>query len=384
MNRTEVLKRAWHMVWSYRALWIFGVILTLTTSSLGMSSFLDPDNDGRNWEGITVITQSGETFFEALQRTIQEEIGATKREIAEADKELDRFFAEVLHVDVRSDLLTFIAVLAWITVLVTIVAKVARYVGETALIRMVDETENTGKQLGVRQGFRMGWSRAAWRIFLINLLINVSAVLAYILLFALVFGQLPLWINGSEAAILTGALFTGGLFFLAIFLVIIASVALSLVKRFSWRACALDELGVIASIRRGYGAVTQNLKGVGPVWLVAAGVRLCWPVAMVPVGLLLLGAGTVLGGLPAVLVGGLASAASTEETSVFLALAVGIPIFLLVLVAPLAFLGGLREVFLSSTWTLTYRELRAVRAVEKEPQRVPELDASGREAASGA
>jgi hypothetical protein len=128
--------------------------------------------------------------------------------------------------------------------------------------------------------------------------------------------------------------------------------------------------------------VTQNLKGVGPVWLVAAGVRLCWPVAMVPVGLLLLGAGTVLGGLPAVLVGGLTSAASTGETPVFLALAVGIPIFLLVLVAPLAFLGGLREVFLSSTWTLTYRELRAVRAVEKEPQRVPELDASGREAAS--
>jgi hypothetical protein len=38
---------------------------------------------------------------------------------------------------------------------------------------------------------------------------------------------------------------------------------------------------------------------------------------------------------------------------------VGIPIFILVMVAPLSFLGGLFKVFLSSTWTLTYRELQA-------------------------
>jgi hypothetical protein len=38
---------------------------------------------------------------------------------------------------------------------------------------------------------------------------------------------------------------------------------------------------------------------------------------------------------------------------------VGIPVFILVMAAPLSFLGGLFEVFLSSTWTLTYRELRA-------------------------
>ena len=43
-----------------------------------------------------------------------------------------------------------------------------------------------------------------------------------------------------------------------------------------------------------------------------------------------------------------------------IAAAVGIPTFLLVVVTPLAFLGGLREVFRSNVWTLTYRELLAL------------------------
>ena len=35
MDFSRILKRAWHMVKSYRALWVFGVILALTTVSLG-------------------------------------------------------------------------------------------------------------------------------------------------------------------------------------------------------------------------------------------------------------------------------------------------------------------------------------------------------------
>ena len=33
MNYTKALKRAWETTWRYRALWIFGVILALTTIS---------------------------------------------------------------------------------------------------------------------------------------------------------------------------------------------------------------------------------------------------------------------------------------------------------------------------------------------------------------
>ena len=39
---------------------------------------------------------------------------------------------------------------------------------------MVDEYENTGTKMTVREGFRIGWSRTAWRLFLINLIVNLA------------------------------------------------------------------------------------------------------------------------------------------------------------------------------------------------------------------
>ena len=59
-----------------------------------------------------------------------------------------------------------------------------------------------------------------------------------------------------------------------------------------------------------------------------------------------------------------------------LAIAVGLPIFILVVAVPGLFLGGLKEVFKSSTWTLTYRELRALEGVEPELGPLPEPDTS--------
>ena len=35
MDHTKVLKRAWHILWHYRVLWLFGFLLALTTASYG-------------------------------------------------------------------------------------------------------------------------------------------------------------------------------------------------------------------------------------------------------------------------------------------------------------------------------------------------------------
>jgi len=379
MNHTQILKQAWHNVWHYRALWIFGLILALTTSSWGAAALYGRDTQEGNWDGITVVTRSGETFFEALRRTIREEIDELDRELDGADRELDEFLAQELHIEIESDIRAFLTVLAGILVVTYVAAKIARYVSEMALIHMVDEAAETGKRRTVRQGLRMGWSRRTWQLFLIDLLINVPAVLAGVLLFALIFSPIPLWVKGSEAVVIASALVTGGLVLLAICIIIVTSAALSLLKVVSRRACALEGLGVIASVRRGYAVVRRNLKNVGIMWLLMVGVGLAWPVLIVPVVLALVAAGMLLGGLSALLVGGLVSLIWAGEAPVFLALAVGVSIFLLVLVAPLAFLSGLREVFVSSTWTLTYRELSALESLE--PDRLPVLDTSGLEIA---
>jgi len=387
MNTTKVLQQAWRTVWHYRALWIFGIALALTTTSWSAATLYNRD-DGRweGWEhtGITVTRMPGETFFEALQRTMRTEIEMTRREINTVNRELDRFFAEVLHVNVRSNVLAWAAVLLGVILALYLVGKVARYVGETALIRMVDQTEHTGKRCSVWQGLRLGWSRSAWRLFLIDLLIGILPVLLGILLSGLILAPLPLWVNGSEAVIFAFALSTGGIFLLALVAVIVAVVVLSVVNHFARRACALEGLGVVASIRRGGAVVRQHLKDVGLVWLITLGVQWGWRLALVPVVLLLLGAGVLLGGLPALLAGGLASLAWAGDTPVFVAVAVGVFIFLLVLVGPLVFLDGLREVFLSSTWTLTYRELRPAEAAEQVSEQLPKLDVTGLEAAQAA
>jgi hypothetical protein len=257
-------------------------------------------------------------------------------------------------------------------------ATAARYVGETALIRMVDDYEETGEKQGLRQGLRMGWSRTAWRLFLIDLLIAVPAALAIILLFLVALAPLLLWTSVSEAAGLVGSVFSVGFILLAVCIVIALGATLSLLKRFFQRACALEDLGVIEAVRRGFAMVRQNLKVVGLMWLIVLGISLAWPIAMIPAVILTLGVAVVLGGMSALLVGGLAGLAVDGAVPWILAGAVGVPTFVLVLVVPLVLLGGLREVFLSSTWTLTYRELRPLTKMERKP--LPELGAPGLEA----
>jgi hypothetical protein len=46
MDHMEVLKEAWHMVWRHRALWIFGIILALTTFSWETAVLYSRHDDG--------------------------------------------------------------------------------------------------------------------------------------------------------------------------------------------------------------------------------------------------------------------------------------------------------------------------------------------------
>jgi hypothetical protein len=251
-------------------------------------------------------------------------------------------------------------------VVLAVVSVVVRYVAETALIRLVDDHERTGERQSVRQGLRRGWSRAAWRLFLIDLVIGIPVAGAFFLLFLVALAPLLLWTTGSDAAGALGTVATVGLVFLLILLAIVVAVVLTLLTRFFRRVCALEGLGVIESIQQGYGVVRRHLKDVAIMWLIMAGVGLGVGVALFIVVILLLAVGVLLGGLPALLVGWLASSMFEGPMPWILAAAVGVPIFLLVLVVPLLFLGGLIEVFKSSVWTLTYRELRALERAEPE------------------
>ena len=127
-----------------------------------------------------------------------------------------------------------------------------------------------------------------------------------------------------------------------------------------------------ASVYRGYSLVRGNLRQLVLPALVMLAINFGWPVLVVVLVLVLLGIGIVVGGLPAVLINWLAGMAAGETTAVVIAVSFGLLLLILVLVAPLVWLDGLRQVFLSSMWTLTYRELgRLERLAQEVPPDLP-------------
>ena len=385
MKYASVFKRAWAMVWRYRALWIFGTLLALTTVN-GFYFGYSPHR-GEAERGIAIrLTEDSTIYLPGEGLTIDltgpggpsiRVDGVDGREL----RELEELFAEVIPRWIWAILIAAGVVLAGLI----LVSTTARYVAEAALIRMVNATEESGERMSVGQGFRLGWSRSAWRLFLIDLATKLPVRLVLAVLFLLALSPLLLWISGSVAAGAVGTLFTTILLFLVVVVAIAASAALSLLIHTIRRACAIEGLGVVASIRRGLAVVKAHLKEVVVVWLMWIGVRIAWMAAAVivmilifPVILLFIVAGAMLGGLSAVTVGLLLSPFLGDVAPWIVGAIVGLPIFILVMSAPMLFLSGLVEVLKSGTWTLTYRDLRALESAV--PQALPELGTAGLEA----
>jgi hypothetical protein len=390
MDYGKVLKRSWHMVTRYRALWIFGIVLGIVTFSWEWALLGGLDDENQPRQGLVITPMDGETLYDALQRTLQEELDGAERELSSALRELDLLFTQELGRRFLVEVGTFLAVLVAVFAVTLVVNKIARYVSEAALIRMVGDYEETGERQGIWQGLRLGLSRTAWRLFLIDLIIDVSVILGFLLLFALAFTPLVFGIRGSTAsAVITGSLLTGGLVVAGIALAVAAGTLLSVLKRFFRQTCALESLGVIASICRGWAVVRQKPLDVLVIWLIVAGIGLGWAIAIAlsfvvlfPLLILSSALAGVAGTLSGCLVYLLSSLVFEGTVPVLAAVLVGLPIFVLAMLAPWWCLGGLKEVFLSSAWTLAYRELRAVE--DAQPAQVPAVDAASLGAAPAA
>jgi hypothetical protein len=276
---------------------------------------------------------------------------------------------------------TFLWILIGGLVLLLVVGigmAIARYVAETATIRMVDEYERSGEKCSVRQGLRYGWSRTAWRLFLINLLVSLPMI--FLVLFALLIGLGVFLIILADNTFLTitGIIAAIGLTFLLIFLGVIIGIGLSLLRDFFWRACVLEQVGVREAIRQGWNMVMRNWKSVGLMWLIMIAVRIAWGLGLlvalilcIPLLLVTGLAGILVGGLPTLLVGGISSLFLSGPLPWIVGLIAGLPFFLLVAFSPLFFLRGLELIYNSTVWTLTYRELQALQSLKPSQNEAP-------------
>jgi hypothetical protein len=348
-------------LWQYKALWVFGLILALTSASYSSQSSYRFNNRDFQGEGYTYQLEPGENFREQMNQAFQD-----------ARAEMQRLFDEGIPAKDRQLVINSIIAFVSVIVVLAIVGTFFRYVSETALIKMVDEHEETGEKRSVREGFRLGWSREAWRLFLIDLVIALPLILIGAAFFFVAFIPLVTGMSQGEVPGMLGVITTIGLSFLGVFLAIVVGVVISMVKAFFYRTAVLEGAGVFEAIRQGFSIVRHNFKDVGLMWLIMLGISIGWPLVLIPF-LLVFGALTLLVGGGAVMaLGGLTGAFAGQVGGIIATVIVGLVLAFLLLALPLAAVSGLKVTYQSSAWTLTYREIKALGSLEAEEP--PALD----------
>jgi hypothetical protein len=353
MKHTDILKRAWKILWDYKALWVFGIILAITTASGGSSNMAN--NASNNNQTSQNQPNMEDNWSEDWNQGWED-----------ASREFEQFFEKIALPEIVTTVVAIAVLVGCVIVFLIVISMIFRYMSEAALIQMVDKYEDTGEKISIREGFRLGFSRTAWKIFLADLVINLPLFLLSMTYVFLVMLPLLLLLTKSPGASILGVVTTIGLFFLGIFLAIVIFGVVSLLKRFFHRSIAIEGLGIFEAIRNGFQLVRQNLVDVGLMWLITFGLNLGFTILLIPIGLIVLVVAAIFGGGIGLVVGGLMTLAVKGPIPIIVGIIAGLPLFIVLMVVPLGFLDGLRETYMSTTWTLTYRETRALQSLDVE------------------
>ena len=155
MNHIDLLKRAFKITWRYRALWVFGFFLALCGGGGGGGG--------------------GSNFNFSGNRSDFDGFGNIP-DVPPIDTSL--IIALVIG------LILFIIVLIVLSVIVQVVTR-------TALIGMVRQIVET-EAVTITDGWHLGWSKEAWRLFLLGLVIGIPVAIVAIILILLAFSPLLL------------------------------------------------------------------------------------------------------------------------------------------------------------------------------------------------
>ncbi|MBI9051725.1 MAG: hypothetical protein JEZ00_20045 [Anaerolineaceae bacterium] len=355
MDPIKILKRSWHILWQYRALWIFGLILALTAgSSSGGNSNSNVQSDSFDYQKSSPMPDNIVDFFTQAGEEIEESI----LESVPPSIPIQEEWTGVMWTIIGFVLLMLVVGFGF---------TILRYVSETAVLRMVDEYEATDTKMSVRQGFRIGWSRTSWRLFLIDFLVSLPILLLLTALFVTGISVYAAY-NTNPSFVADTTIF--GIIIIAVLAIIgvvIIGIFLSLLRNFFWRVCALENVGVMESLRRGFSMVRQNWKSVGLMWLIMIGLGIAWAIVgmiaffiLIPVMILTAAVAAVIVSIPGLMFAGIFSLFLHGWLPWIMAGVFVLPLFVTLAFSPLTLLTAWQQIFTSSVWTLTYRELVAL------------------------
>jgi hypothetical protein len=311
MKYAELISRAFTLTLQHRVLWWFGLGLVLTGHG---GCGLPPSGFGAGGSGREAPREfAGEppTWLIELVRTLRVE--------------------------------GIIAVLIGLFVLALILALVLQLAGavcQGALIYLVDAADR-GVSLSFSAGLAAG-IRNMWRLFLIALLVFSPFVLTVLVALGGAIVSFIAAITGPQEldaarALTVLALVCLGVPFLC--LIIVAAYLLGVLAILAQRAVVLEELGVLAAIRRGWGLLRARF----------------WDLALL--SLIWLAIGIVMGmivALPAMLLAvPFALVITTQEPGP--GLITLLVVLVLTFVVYAVFISLLNAVFSSALWTLAYK-----------------------------
>jgi hypothetical protein len=352
MNAEKIYQNSWRLMLRYRSLWIFGVILALTTVSFGSALWLGdwenhPERTLVNWE----ISASDKAWIEenfGLDLPLSYTLKVEDLEIRLDDPSISTLE--------RTRLLNIVITMMAVLLTLLVVTLVLRYIAETALIYMVGNQQKSNEVPSAREGWSLGFSYSALKLFLIDFVVFTLLLMLTPLLFLPALLPVLIMISASPMAISFGLLLMTSLTLLSLAAMIVMWIAGLITLQLAHRASCLDGLGVLASIWRGFRLMRAQLGGVGLTWLVIVGLDLVYPILVAPVGILLAAVGLAVSGGLALILGSLLALVLAKTTAWTIAFIAGAVLLVLAVAVPLTLLGGLREVFKSSAWTLTFRE----------------------------
>jgi hypothetical protein len=316
MDYLDILKRALNITWRYRPLWLFGFLLALCGGTgSGGSNFNFPTGGGGGDEG------DAEDLAELLWLL-----------------DIDPNWIIALAVG-------FICLILLLIVLGIVVQTVTR----TALIGMVAQISETGA-VTLSDGWRFGWSGAAWRVFLVGLVITIPVVIITIGLIMLALSPLLLLLIEDTVFTVIAIILTIFSVFMIIFVLIAMSAVLMPILELAWRQTALAKAGVLVSVRTTFTFIKNHLKDVVLIWLLMFGAGIAWFMAAIIILFISLAAAAVVGGVPALIVYLL------SESTLGAAVA-GIPLAVIIFALINSAGNAFYLIFQSAVWTLTYLDL---------------------------
>lgn len=358
INIGKILKRSWHILWNYRVLWIFGILAVLTgAGASGGDSLRYSFGGNRGNTGSSGYNPNFQPGPYLVQLT-----NWFNQNIKPLFEHPDQHVVTFIWIGVA--FLLFILIVGVIT-------TVIRYVCETAIIRMVDEYEQTGAKVVFKQGWKMGWNRRAFRLWVIDLVVNLPVLI--FLGFLIVLGLVVYLSVTSGANVLAvgGTITAVGCAFLFVFALIIVMVFLSLLRQFFMRKAALEGTGIGESFRSGWALFKNNWKSAALMWLVMLGIGFGFGILgiplfflLIPIYILLALPGLIVAVIPGAIAFGIASLLGAGPVAWIVAALVAAPFFLLVTLAPLTLISSWFHIYSTNVWTLTYREIRALDLVK--------------------